>query len=152
MGTHGVFIPAAVVRRIGPYDDRHYFVGYEDYDYGLRAVEAGFCLRRNRDALVYHPSLRRKNRIGRWKGIDVAAGLLCLPFNRELRRNMPLSVTSAHAYFVCRHFGGVAYCVVAGVSLLSAIARSLPRGAVSELARYLGDVRVGHRMFLKERS
>ena len=42
------------------YDDDHYFVGFSDFDYGLRTRRFGYRSRYFSDIIVYHPNLSEK--------------------------------------------------------------------------------------------
>ncbi len=60
-GTHGVLIPKSVVNEIGVYDSKHFFVGFEDYDYSHRARRHNVPIMLIRSAIVYHPDLGQKH-------------------------------------------------------------------------------------------
>jgi GT2 family glycosyltransferase len=53
-GTAGLMIHREIIDRIGVYDPR-FFVGFEDYDYCLRAGRAGYPVTVVDEAVVYHP-------------------------------------------------------------------------------------------------
>ena len=53
-GTAGLLIHREVIDRIGVYNPR-FFVGYEDYDYCLRAGNAGYTVTVVDEAIVHHP-------------------------------------------------------------------------------------------------
>lgn len=53
-GTAGLLIHRDVIDNIGVYDPS-FFVGFEDYEYCLRAQKAGFEIHVQKDAAVYHP-------------------------------------------------------------------------------------------------
>jgi len=55
-GTHGVLISKKALDTIGYYDDSLFFVGYEDHDYGYRAVQKGLVILFAAEAEVSHPS------------------------------------------------------------------------------------------------
>jgi GT2 family glycosyltransferase len=64
-GTHGILIHRDVIEAIGFYDGKRFFVGGEDFDYSLRAANAGFDLWLIPDAKVFHPDLSRKSALSR---------------------------------------------------------------------------------------
>lgn len=76
-GTHGVLISRRVLERIGVYDDRHFFVGFEDHDFAIRALNAGFEIVLVKHARAFHPDL----------GIKHSAGMPA--FARRLLRRLP---------------------------------------------------------------
>jgi len=53
-GTAGLLIHREVMQTIGSYDPR-FFVGFEDYDYCLRAARAGYPVTVVNEAVVHHP-------------------------------------------------------------------------------------------------
>ncbi len=53
-GTAGLLVHRDVISKIGLYDPV-FFVGFEDYDYCLRAKEGGFSVFCSGKAIVYHP-------------------------------------------------------------------------------------------------
>ncbi|MEN6475446.1 MAG: glycosyltransferase [Syntrophaceae bacterium] len=53
-GTAGLFINREAIARIGVYDP-DFFVGYEDYEYCLRAKAAGLPIHVVTEAVVFHP-------------------------------------------------------------------------------------------------
>jgi GT2 family glycosyltransferase len=55
-GTHGVLISKKALDTIGYYDDSLFFVGYEDHDYGYRAVQKGLVILFVAEAQALHPS------------------------------------------------------------------------------------------------
>ena len=55
-GTHAVLISKKTLDTIGYYDDSLFFVGYEDSDYGCRAVLAGLVIFFVAGAKALHPS------------------------------------------------------------------------------------------------
>jgi GT2 family glycosyltransferase len=55
-GTHGVLISKKAIDTIGYYDDSLFFVGYEDFDYGYRAVQEGLVIFFAAGAEALHPS------------------------------------------------------------------------------------------------
>jgi rhamnopyranosyl-N-acetylglucosaminyl-diphospho-decaprenol beta-1,3/1,4-galactofuranosyltransferase len=59
-GTHGVLISKKVMDSIGYYNACNFFIGYEDYDYARRALQAKFAIIAVVAAEVRHPDLRRK--------------------------------------------------------------------------------------------
>jgi GT2 family glycosyltransferase len=59
-GTHGILISKKVVDSIGYFDACHFFVGFEDYDYARRALQAKLTIIAVDSAEVRHPDLRRK--------------------------------------------------------------------------------------------
>ena len=66
-GTHAALISRKTLDTIGYYDDALFFVGWEDYDYGHRAVRAGLEIFFAPGALALHsikrPNQRLKNAI-----------------------------------------------------------------------------------------
>lgn len=56
-GTHGVLISKKVMDSIGYYNACNFFVGYEDYDYARRALQAKFAIIAVDEAVVRHPDL-----------------------------------------------------------------------------------------------
>jgi rhamnopyranosyl-N-acetylglucosaminyl-diphospho-decaprenol beta-1,3/1,4-galactofuranosyltransferase len=56
-GTHGVLISKKVMDSIGYYDACNFFVGFEDYDYARRALQAKFAVIAVDEAEVRHPDL-----------------------------------------------------------------------------------------------
>lgn len=56
-GTHGVLISKKVMESIGYYNACNFFVGYEDYDYARRALQAKFAIIAVDAAEVRHPDL-----------------------------------------------------------------------------------------------
>lgn len=60
-GTHGVIIHREVINKTGYYDDVNFFVGWEDFDYSLRAVKSGVKIFLLPDVRVYHPDLTKKH-------------------------------------------------------------------------------------------
>ncbi len=56
-GTHGVLISRKVMDSIGYYNACNFFIGYEDYDYARRALQAKFAIIAVDAAEVRHPSL-----------------------------------------------------------------------------------------------
>jgi rhamnopyranosyl-N-acetylglucosaminyl-diphospho-decaprenol beta-1,3/1,4-galactofuranosyltransferase len=59
-GTHGVLISKKVMDSIGYYDACNFFIGFEDYDFARRALQAKFAIIAVDAAEVRHPDLRRK--------------------------------------------------------------------------------------------
>ncbi len=55
-GTAGLLIKTDLINIIGVYDYVNYFVGFEDFDYCLRAIRKGFKVILIREALYYHPN------------------------------------------------------------------------------------------------
>jgi len=55
-GTAGLIIKADLIDRIGVYDYVNFFIGFEDFDYCLRAGRAGFKVCVIREALYHHPN------------------------------------------------------------------------------------------------
>jgi hypothetical protein len=55
-GTHAVLISRKAVDTIGYYDPSLFFVGYEDTDYGYRAVKAGLTICFVAEATALHPA------------------------------------------------------------------------------------------------
>jgi rhamnopyranosyl-N-acetylglucosaminyl-diphospho-decaprenol beta-1,3/1,4-galactofuranosyltransferase len=53
-GTAGLLIHRKVIEAAGIYD-QEFFVGFEDWDYCLRAAKKGFSVHVVHDAVVYHP-------------------------------------------------------------------------------------------------
>jgi GT2 family glycosyltransferase len=62
--THATLISKRALDTIGYYDDAFFFVGYEDGDYGLRAVEAGLVIFFVEQAEAQHPNLILKKAQG----------------------------------------------------------------------------------------
>jgi hypothetical protein len=56
-GTHGVLISKKVMDSIGYYNACNFFIGYEDYDYARRALQAKFAIIAVDEAVVRHPDL-----------------------------------------------------------------------------------------------
>jgi rhamnopyranosyl-N-acetylglucosaminyl-diphospho-decaprenol beta-1,3/1,4-galactofuranosyltransferase len=56
-GTHGVLISKNVMDSIGYYNACNFFIGYEDYDYARRALQAKFAVIAVDAAEVRHPDL-----------------------------------------------------------------------------------------------
>jgi GT2 family glycosyltransferase len=56
-GTAGLLIHRSVIESVGVYDP-DFFVGFEDWDYCLRAKEKGFEINVVHDAFLYHPDHR----------------------------------------------------------------------------------------------
>jgi len=61
-GTHGVLVPRSALNEIGVYDDEHFFVGFEDFDYSYRAQRHNIPILLIRQAIVYHPDLAEKHK------------------------------------------------------------------------------------------
>lgn len=55
IGTHAVLVSKKTLDAIGYYDDSLFFVGYEDTDYGYRAVKAGLVISFVASATALHP-------------------------------------------------------------------------------------------------
>jgi GT2 family glycosyltransferase len=55
-GTNAALISRTTLDTIGYYDDSHFFVGWEDLDYGYRAVQAGLVILFVPGALALHPT------------------------------------------------------------------------------------------------
>lgn len=55
-GTAGLIIKTDLIDRIGVYDYVNFFIGFEDFDYCLRAGSAGFKVCVIREALYHHPN------------------------------------------------------------------------------------------------
>jgi rhamnopyranosyl-N-acetylglucosaminyl-diphospho-decaprenol beta-1,3/1,4-galactofuranosyltransferase len=53
-GTAGLLINRKVIESVGIYD-KNFFVGFEDWDYCLKAAKKGFKVHVVPDAVVYHP-------------------------------------------------------------------------------------------------
>lgn len=53
-GTAGILIHHSVIEKTGIYNP-DFFIGYEDYDYCLRAAENGFKIGVMKDATLWHP-------------------------------------------------------------------------------------------------
>lgn len=61
-GTAGLIISRKVVEAIGVYDYIHFFVGFEDFDYCLRAKKYGFKIIVIKDSLYFHPNKWTKSK------------------------------------------------------------------------------------------
>lgn len=60
-GTHGILIHNDVLEKLGFYDNKHYFVGFEDYDFCMRANIFGKKIALVKSSIVFHPDLTKKN-------------------------------------------------------------------------------------------
>jgi GT2 family glycosyltransferase len=60
--THAVLVSKRALDTIGYYDDSFFFVGWEDTDYGYRAVQAGLVIFFVASAEAKHP-IKRQNKI-----------------------------------------------------------------------------------------
>lgn len=63
LGTAGIFVNRAVIDKIGVYDGEHFFVGWEDFEYSLRAKKNGVQLLAVKAAKYHHPNWYRKYNI-----------------------------------------------------------------------------------------
>jgi len=86
-GTHAVLISKKVLDTIGYYDDALFFVGYEDNDYGYRAVQAGFVIFFVAGAEARHPC---KKPTGKKLKILPAQFLKILPADMDYLTHLPL--------------------------------------------------------------
>jgi len=67
-GTAGLLIHRDVITRIGTYDT-DFFIGYEDYDYCLRARRAGLSVTPVNEAVVFHPD-HQSTTFSRYPNLD----------------------------------------------------------------------------------
>ncbi|MGZ4846329.1 MAG: glycosyltransferase family 2 protein [Halobacteriota archaeon] len=98
-GTHGCLISRKALDTIGYYDDAFFFVGWEDYDYGYRATDAGLTVTFVEEAEALHPCSRSRGtpRIIQW--IPVRLESVGQPQNHT----MPCQKTRALAPFSQAH-------------------------------------------------
>lgn len=64
-GTTGILLYSKMIKKIGTYNSKVFFVGNEDIEYSMRIIQAGYkCLLVN-DALYQHPDLIKKYNISK---------------------------------------------------------------------------------------
>lgn len=66
-GTHGTIIHRQVFEKIGFYDSKIFFVGWEDFDYSLRALKSGIKIYFLPNVACYHPDLSVKHSMNSFK-------------------------------------------------------------------------------------
>ena len=64
VGTTGMLISKNLIKKIGFYDYINFFVGYEDFDYCFRAKKENYKIYLCKNAIYFHPDLKRKDKKG----------------------------------------------------------------------------------------
>ncbi len=93
----GLLVHRDVVLSIGVYDTIHYFCGYEDFDYCLRAISAGFAVGVVTAADYFHPD--------KWRNIERRSGIVAgLKYYGHIFSNDNIkSLRYAHIYYHVKH-------------------------------------------------
>jgi GT2 family glycosyltransferase len=146
VASAGLMLRSAALQEIGLYDDKHYFVGYEDFDCCARLAQAGKGIVVCGSARYRHPHLLRKRGHpwpldpGFWRAAGGAVvrylGLvdLCLLVERHGQGASP-SALQSFRYFALTYAGPLAWRACVWSSLLRADAqnRSLLHLALGQL-------------------
>lgn len=142
-GTNGALISKKALDTIGYYDDSFFFVGWEDYDYGYRATDAGLTIVFVKEADALHPCSRARTtpKTLRWAPVH----LECVGESQD--RKTPCQKTRAlapfsQAHLESRHLASWQFGVALAYSSLFAFYHKAARAKALSLTATL-------RLFLK---
>jgi GT2 family glycosyltransferase len=146
VASAGLLLRSTALSDVGPYDDKHYFVGYEDFDFCARLAAAGWRIVVSGAARYRHPHLLRKH--GRpwpsdpapcdaWRGaVARHLGLVNLSvLNAQQIQGASPSALQSFRYFALKHAGPLAWQACRWSSLLrsNAHGRAALRRALRQL-------------------
>jgi GT2 family glycosyltransferase len=146
VASAGLLLRSTALRKVGTYDDVHYFVGYEDFDFCARLAQAGEGIVACGSARYRHPHLLRKrghpwpSDPGFWRAWGGAAvrylGLvnLCMLIEPHGQGATPNALQSFR-YFALKYAGRLAWqaCVWSSFVRANAQRRASLRSALGRL-------------------
>ena len=143
LGTAGILINRAVVDKIGTYDNDHFFVGWEDFEYSLRAKKYGVRLLVVKDAQYYHPNLDRKHATNNFAAKIFIRNMVkhvIPPFIGYMRQGNYRDKRNVYAFMYMLHqYAGP---VVYGVDILYSIFRLFICGCMKKDVSFLDNLRL----------